>query len=170
MHSNFKSRGASASKDDGVIETLLRFLEFDDETKRLGKTLWDILAPRTDQVLDVFYQRVQRVGIEPLLSDTAIAALKIKQRAHWEALFRSDFDAEYMASVRRIGIRHRDIGLDLGSYVAAYMALKIEFTDLLVACTELPVLTRGRLIKALYRYVALDMALALSTYDAAILD
>jgi len=153
-----------------VIETLLQFLEFDDETKQLGKSLWNILAPRTEEILDIFYRRVQHVGIEPSLSDAAIAALKIKQRAHWEALFCSDFNAEYIAGVRRIGIRHRDVGLDLGFYVAAYMALKIEFIDLVIVRSELPVLAKGRLIRTLYKYVALDMALALATYDAAILD
>jgi len=152
------------------MNTLLQFLEFDDETRQLGKALWEILAPRTDDVLDTFYRRVRHAGLEPPLSDASIAALKVKQRAHWRGLFCSDFDDDYVASVRRIGIRHRDIGLDLATYVAAYMALKIEFTDLVVGRPELPVLAKGRLIKTLYKYVALDMALALSTYDAALID
>lgn len=153
-----------------MIETLLRFLEFDDDTRQLGKALWEILAPRTDDVLDTFYRRVQHAGLEPRLSDASVARLKIKQRAHWQGLFLADFDGDYIASVRRIGLRHREVGLDLAAYVAAYMALKIEFTDIVVARPELPVLAKGRLIKTLYKYVALDMALALSTYEVTLID
>ena len=153
-----------------MIATLLRFLEFNDETEQLGEVLWQILAPRIDQVLDAFYQRVQHAGIKPQLSDASVATLKIKQRAHWQGLLSANFDDRYIAGVQRIGIRHRDIGLDLASYVAAYMALKIEFTDIVVSRTELPVLAKGRLIKALYKYVALDMALSLSAYEVTVLD
>jgi Protoglobin len=162
-------QGLSAG-GDGVIDTLLRFLEFDDDTRQLGKVLWEILEPGADNVLDAFYRRVQLAGLEPSLSDASIARLKVKQRAHWQSLFCADFDNDYIASVRRIGIRHREVGLDLASYVAAYMALKIEFTDVVVARPELPVRAKGRLIKTLYKYVALDMALALSTYDVTLVD
>ena len=49
------------------------------------------------------------------------------------------------------------------------MVLKIEFANVIVR-SDLSVLTKGLLIKTLDKYVALDMALALSTFDAAILD
>ena len=54
-------------------------------------------------------------------------------------------------------------------YVAGYMTLKISFTNV-IAETALPPITKGRLIKSLDKFVAFDMALALSTYDAVVLD
>ena len=152
-----------------MIEQLLKFLDIDDDTKRLGQKLWQVLAPSVDTVLDRFYQKVHLARIEPQLSEATVVRLKAKQKAHWASLFHSEFDEQYMSGVHRIGIKHRDVDLKLTSYVAAYMVLKIEFANVIVR-SDLSVLTKGLLIKALDKYVALDMALALSTFDAAILD
>ena len=152
-----------------MIEQLRQFLEIDDDARRLALKLWQVLAPSIDAVLDDFYRKVRTSGIEPQLSDAVVARLKVKQKVHWASLFHSEFDEKYMSGVQRIGIRHRDVGLLLTHYAAAYMALKIEFVNVIVR-TDLPVLAKGHLIKTLDKYVALDMALALSTYDAAIVD
>jgi methyl-accepting chemotaxis protein len=152
-----------------VIEKLLRFLEIDEHQYKLAEALWGVLAPNADAVLDSFYHKVRQVGIEPLLTDDDVARLKERQKIHWERLFRARFDQDYLASVARIGLRHRGIGLDLGSYAAGYIGLKIEFGNVIVH-SELPVVAKGLLVKTLDKFVAVDMALALSTYDAALLD
>jgi len=156
-------------RGNGLIEQLLKFLDINDDTRRLGQSLWQVLAPSVDAVLDSFYLKVHLVGIEPQLPDATVVRLKAKQKAHWASLFHSEFDEQYITGVQRIGIKHRDIDLKLTSYVAAYMVLKIEFANVIVR-SDLSVLTKGLLIKTLDKYVALDMALALSTFDAAILD
>lgn len=66
-------------------------------------------------------------------------------------------------------MRHREIDLDLMWYVLGYAALKISFTEVIID-SQLPPITKGRLVKALEKYVAFDMALALSTYSAAVVD
>ena len=152
-----------------VVEQLLQFLDIDSNTQKLGHDLWDVLAPHMEPVLDGFYRRVQRAGIEPRLSDATVARLKKMQKAHWGSLLGAQFDQSYIERVGRIGIRHRDAGLDLGWYVAAYLALKAEFRNVIVQSTR-PTATKGLLIKTLDQYVAFDMALAVSTYSAAIVD
>ncbi len=152
-----------------MIEKLRQLLEIDDDVQKLGHDLWDVLGPNIDAVLDTFYQRVRQAGIEPWLSEAAVQRLKAKQRQHWESLFRMRFDDCYVAGARRVGIRHRDVGLDISSYIAGYAALKIEFVNVIVQ-THLPVLTKGLLIKTLDKYVAFDMAHAMSIYEAAIVD
>ena len=152
-----------------MIEKLLRFLEIDEQQYKLAEVVWKVLAPSADIVLDSFYHKVQQVGIEPLLTDDEVVRLKERQKVHWERLFRSRFDEDYLASVARIGLRHRGIGLDLGSYAAGYIGLKIEFGNVIVH-SELPVVAKGLLVKTLDKFVAVDMALAWSTYDAALLD
>jgi len=152
-----------------VIEQLKQFLDIDDDVQKLGRDLWDVLEPSIDMVLDTFYDKMRTAGMGPHLSDAAVARLKAKQRDHWESLFRSRFDEHYTTGARRVGIRHRDVNLDIPSYVAGYAALKIEFVNIIVQA-NLPVLTKGLLIKTLDKYVAFDMAQALTIYEAAIVD
>jgi hypothetical protein len=152
-----------------MIDGLLAFLEIDDETRRHGRELWTVLAPRTDRIIGDFYRRVQRAQISPHVTDEAIGRLKIQQRAHWSDLFNSRLGEEFAARVRRVSFRHREIALNPAWYVAGYMTLKIEFTKV-VAEAEMPPVNKGRLMKALDKFTALDMALALSAYDAVVLD
>jgi len=152
-----------------VIEQLRQFLDIDDDARRLGQKVWQVVAPSIDPVLDEFYRKVAEAGIEPQLSDTAVRRLKLKQKVHWASLFHSEFDEQYVRGTQRMGIQHRDVGLSLSHYISAYMVLKIEFANVIVRAA-LPVLTKGLLIKTLDKYVALDMALALSVYEAAVID
>jgi hypothetical protein len=112
---------------------------------------------------------VRSCAISAHVTDAAVAVLKGKQKEQWAALFSGRFDTEYVNSVRRVGIRHRDISLNPMWYVAGYMTLKIAFTNV-IAETALPPITKGRLIKTLDKFAAFDMALALSTYDAEVVD
>jgi hypothetical protein len=152
-----------------VIDKLRLFLDIDEETREMGHRLWAVLEPAADRVLDHFYMRVDRAQIQPRISGATLTRLKGKQKDHWASLFLSNFDERFVAGVHRIGIRHRDVGLNVASYVAGYMAIKIDFVNVIVH-TDLPTLTKGHLIRALDKYVAFDMALALSSYDAAIID
>jgi hypothetical protein len=107
--------------------------------------------------------------VSPHVTDAVIERLKGRQKEHWTSLFEGQFDAGYINSVRHVGIRHRDVALNRMWYVAGYITLKISFTNV-IAKTALPPITKGRLIKSLDKFVAFDMALALSTYDAVVLD
>ncbi len=120
-------------------------------------------------MIERFYAKVRTHDISPHVTDEAIERLKERQKNHWASLFGAQFDEGYVNSVRKIGIRHRDIALNPMWYVAGYMLLKIEFTRVVVEA-PLPPITKGRLIKTLDKFAAFDMALALSTYDAAVLD
>ena len=162
--------GSAAAAARQSIEQLLKLLDIDEVTRRHGQQLWEILAPSIDAVLDVFYQKLVHAHVEPLLSDgPTIVRLKRQQKAHWASLFNSQFDERYINRVQRMGVRHVDVGLRLRHYVAAYMLLKIEFANVIVR-TDLCALTKGLQIKTLDKYVALDMAIALSSYDVTIVD
>lgn len=161
---------AVSSKPGSMIDVqLLRFLEIDDETRTYAAHLWQIVEPKLPMVIEVFYGKVRRTLYGEALSDEVIARLKEAQRKHWTMLFTSDFSEDYLNSVRRVGLRHRDISLDPTWYVAAYMALKIEFVNIIVR-SDHSVITKGHLIRTLDRYFAIDMGIALSTYMAAVLD
>jgi hypothetical protein len=152
-----------------MIEKLFQFLNIDAETRASASLLSDLLVPHVDEVVEEFYNKVEDLGISAHIDSRAISALKQKQKQHWIALFQSQFQDDYFAGVRRIGVRHRDIELNPMWYVAGYMRLKLAFVEVVIR-SHLPAVTKGQLVKTLDKYIAIDMALALSTYDAVILD
>ncbi|MFA6267053.1 MAG: protoglobin domain-containing protein [Pseudolabrys sp.] len=152
-----------------MIAQLLSFIEITEETERQGPDIWRLLEPRADAILAAFYTKVQGFHVNHKVTDATIAPLIAKQKLHWAALFGSRFDEDYANSVRRIGIRHREINLELTWYVLGYEALKIAFTEAIID-SALPPIQKGRLVKTLGKYIAFDVALALSTYEAAVLD
>jgi len=151
------------------IPELLRFIEIDDTTKQQGPEIWQLVEPYADGIITDFYRRVKTFEISSHITDPTIGRLIVKQKDHWAALFDSRFETDYANSVRRIGIQHHDVSLSPMWYVLGYLALKIAFTEVLAA-TALPPIRKGRLMMALEKYVAFDMALAMSTYSAVLFD
>jgi hypothetical protein len=152
-----------------MVDRLLRFLEVDDATKASGVTLSKLLAPQLDGIIERFYSRVQEFDLNPHVNERSIAALRIKQKQHWIDLFNSQFDENYLLNTRRIAVRHRDAELNPMWYVAGYMRLKLAFIEVILK-SRLPVESKGRMIKTLDKYIAIDMALALGTYGPVVLD
>lgn len=152
-----------------MIDKLLDFLDVDAATRRSGKLLSDLLEPQLDGIIDRFYARVQSFDINPHVTNRTIGALKISQKRHWVELFNSQFDESYLRNVRRIAVRHRDIDLDPMWYIAGYMRLKLAFIEAIIR-SKFPVEVKGQLVKTLDKYIAIDMALALGTYDTVVLD
>jgi hypothetical protein len=154
---------------DTTISNLATFLEFDDETKTRGNELWQLLQPHADVVIERFYEKVKAGAVSDRITDDVIERLKGRQKEHWTTLFAGRFDADYINSVRQVGIRHRDIALNPMWFVAGYMALKIAFTNV-IAEAPLPPITKGRFIKMLDKFTAFDMAVAMSAYNAVLVD
>jgi hypothetical protein len=151
-----------------MINRLLVFLEVDADTIAAGEMLSDLIAPQLDEIIEDFYDHVYANDISPFVTAAAIPALKEKQKQHWLALFKSRFGPDYCASARRIAIRHRDIDLNPLWYVAGYSRLKLAYVETIMN-SEFGPLTKRKLVKALEQYIAIDMALALSTYEATVL-
>jgi len=152
-----------------MIDRLLKFLDVDDTTKASGATLSKLLAPQLDGIIERFYSRVQEFDLNPHVNERSVAALKIKQKQHWIDLFNSQFDENYLHNTRRIAVRHRDVELNPMWYIAGYMRLKLAFIEVIIK-SRLPVERKGQMIKTLDKYIAIDMALALGTYDTVVLD
>jgi hypothetical protein len=152
-----------------MIAQFQNFIGITEETKRQGPEIWALIEPRADELLATFYVKVRAFHINANVTDAVIPPLIAKQKKHWAALFGSRFDEDYANSVRRLGIRHREIQLDMMWYVLGYEALKIAFTEAIID-SALPPIKKGRLVKTLGKYIAFDVALALSPYQAELLD
>jgi hypothetical protein len=141
-----------------------RFLEIDEADKVAARSLWAILSPEISDIVGRFYAKLRRSEIAFYISDDVVERLKEKQRAHWAKLFGSQFDDEYLRSVRRVGIRHREIRLGSAWYVAGYMVLKMDIINCILRA-PIPTTQKGIFLKVAEKYVALDMVIALSAYD-----
>jgi len=163
------SLAGSNQEAHNIVEQLRDFIEIDDTSKQYARVLLALFTAHADDIVGEFYRKIQRSAIGSYVSDDAIDRLKPKQKAHWETLFNSDFNRDYVQSVRRIGIRHRDIALSPTWYVAGYAKLKIELMKR-IAALDAPSDKNNCLMMTLEQYVAIDMALALASYDSVILD
>lgn len=152
-----------------MIAKLLKFMQVDAAAKASAATLSTLLTPRIDDIIDQFYDKIRALDISPNVSIQTVATLKTRQKEHWIELFRSQFEEDYLRNVRRIAMRHRDVELSPMWYVAGYMTLKLSFIEVILKSTH-PIEIKGQLIKTLDKYIAIDMALALSVYDTVILD
>ena len=148
------------------LESYLHLFEITDVDRDAAHLLWTVLEPQIDGIVSRFYAKIRQSEIGFHISDGTVERLKKKQREHWTKLFSSKFDEDYSRSVRRIGIRHRDIELGSSWYVAGYMVFKMDIINAILHA-DVSMVQRGRLLRAAEKYVALDMVIALSAYDNA---
>jgi hypothetical protein len=163
------SLASAVGETRDIIEQLRDFLEIDDMTKQYARVLLALFTGCGDEIIIDFYGKIQKSVIGPYVTDDAVARLISKQKAHWVALFNSDFGRDYLLSVRRIGIQHRDIALNPLWYVAGYTKLKLSMIER-IAALDVSQDKKSSLVTALEKYVAMDMALALATYHSVIVD
>lgn len=151
------------------MEKLISFLEIDPVAQLHAAAIWLLIEHRVDHIIEIFYADVRRSDTALALSDQTIQRLKVTQREHWRALFESRLDLQYFNRASLIGIRHAQIGLDSKWYIAGYARIKSDFARTILS-TELPLTTKTAFVVTLDKYVALDMALAVSSYTSLLLD
>jgi methyl-accepting chemotaxis protein len=144
----------------------------DDDTRRslaeFAPTLKDLLPP----ILDAFYSHLKKHPemMKFFSSESRVTHARTAQFDHWIRLFSGRFDADYFASVKKIGLTHSRIGLEPQWYIGAYT---FTLNRLVEAATRLhqsrlrPKAARTKLaslLKAINQAVTLDMDLAISVY------
>jgi hypothetical protein len=162
QHVLFELTGASMDK-------LIRFLDIDPTAQLHAAAIWLLIEHRVDHTIEVFYADMRQSDPALGLNDQTVRRLKVKQREHWRALFESRLDLQYFNSASLIGIRHSQIGLDPKWYIAGYARIKNDFSRVILNA-ELPLTTKASFLVTLDKYVALDMALAISSYTSLLLD
>lgn len=151
------------------MQELMRYLGIDKRTELLAERLWYLLEDWIDEIISGFYGSTRHSSAAQLLDDATIARLKVRQKEHWQTLFLSAFDEHYARSVSMIGVKHHEIGLDPKWYIAGYAIIKAAFAEKIMEA-PLPMKAKTALIVTLEKYVAIDMALALSAYSSWLVD
>lgn len=151
------------------MEKLIHFLKIDPQARREAATIWLLIEHRVEPAIQTFYAEVKRSDATLPLSSQFITRLTAKQKDNWCALFESRLDDQYFNNASLIGINHSEIGLDPKWYIAGYMRIKRDFLQTILTSTLLPQ-TKAGLVDTLDKYVALDMALAISSYTSLLID
>jgi methyl-accepting chemotaxis protein len=148
---------------------IAHYLGIDERTQRFGELAWRIVDADMERVLERFYTRTRERDSGVALDHETITRLKVKQKEHWKALFEGEFDEAFFRRASMIGLRHHEIGLSASWYIAGYSIIKLELIRLVMKA-PFALAIQIELVLTLERYVALDMACALSSYSAWIVD
>jgi len=157
------------SRDDQGRETRIRFMRIDARTGELLREFWKIVEPALPTILEGFYNHITR---EPQLARMIggdIPRLKAAQGSHWARLFNGRFDHDYMKGVRSIGLIHNKIGLEPRWYIGGYNFVLGQLAALAVGQYRWKPRHLSEVLAAMNSAVMLDMDLAISVYQEAML-
>jgi methyl-accepting chemotaxis protein len=150
--------------------TRMRFMMIENSTSVALREFWPKIQGKLPEILEGFYQHMVK---EPKLAEmlgTQISRLKGAQGAHWERLFNGRFDDAYMEGVRTIGLVHNRIGLEPRWYIGGYAYVLSKITALAVQSYRWRPKRLAEVIGAVNSAVMLDMDLAISVYQEALLE
>ena len=158
-----------AANSDNDRETRMRFMRIDARTGTLLQDFWKVVEPALPDVLEGFYRHVAGEPQLARLIGNDIPRLKLAQTSHWSRLFNGRFDHEYMQGVRRIGFLHNKIGLEPRWYIGGYNFVLSQLTALAVNQYRWKPARLSATLTALNCAVLLDMDVAISVYQEAML-
>jgi len=150
-------------------ETRLRFMRIDEEARALLRGFWPTLEPSLPAILDDFYDHVMRESHLAKLIGNDAPRLKTAQRAHWKRLFDGRFDEAYVAGVRTIGMVHNKIGLEPRWYIGGYNFVLNRLVEIAAKSCRWQARKLPKLLRAINSAVMLDMDIAISVYQDALL-
>jgi len=150
-------------------EVRMRFMHIDARTGELLREFWKVVEPALPTVLEGFYQHVTREPQLARMIGRDIPRLKAAQGSHWARLFNGRFDHEYLQGVRTIGLIHNKIGLEPRWYIGGYNFVLSQLATLAVRQYRWKPGHLSKVLTALNCAVMLDMDIAISVYQEAML-
>jgi|AraplaMF_Cvi_mMS_1032046.scaffolds.fasta_scaffold00243_5 hypothetical protein len=153
-----------------MMAQITRYLGIDTRTQLLAGRLWNLLDEPSGLVIAEFYRRTRHSHPGVLLDERTVNRLMIKQKEHWHSLFNSGFDQAYLRRATKVGIMHHELGLDPKWYIAGYALMKAQLAEQLLFDASIPLPLKAALVVTLEKYVAVDMALTLSSYSDWLVD
>jgi len=158
---------------DDHVDARLRFLEIDADTRAALREFRPEVEAHLPAILDEFYELVRQwPDVSRMFGgDSHMAHAKAKQVEHWMLIASGDFDAGYVASVRRIGQVHAKLGLEPRWYIAGYSFITSRLYGHIVDHFAPRTMKKGddvarqmRFAKAINKAAMLDMDFAISIY------
>jgi methyl-accepting chemotaxis protein len=151
-------------------EARMRFMEVSEVTSGALRDFWKVLEPQLPAILDDFYAHL---CAEPQLANligVQTPRLKQAQGTHWARLFAGTFDDGYMQSVRTVGLTHNRIGLEPRWYIGGYKFVMNRLVEVAVKKYRWNPTRLAHALSAINTAICLDMDLAISTYQEAMVE
>jgi uncharacterized protein YoxC len=155
--------------ENGDLVARKRFMRITPETTEVMRAFWKFVEPNLPAILDGFYQHV---ASEPYLRarvGDSTARLKRAQTNHWQRLFSGNFDAAYYESVHTIGLVHHKTGLEPRWYIGGYAYVLDRLAEIAVRAYRWSPSKMRKVLAAVNAAVMLDMDIAISVYQEALL-
>ena len=157
------------------LKQRLAFIQIDDAAKASLAAQHDNIEAALPLALDQFYRVLRETPeVRRFFSDeTQIQGAKSAQIKHWGRILRGQFDADYVASVTRIGETHARIGLEPRWYIGGYTLIIEHLMRVIIASSmKRGIFDKPRdvsdAVSALLKCAMLDMDIVITTYlDAA---
>jgi methyl-accepting chemotaxis protein len=154
------------------IDDRLEFAQIDADTKDVLKSLQPLIAKILPSVLDEFYDHLKKYPAMAKMfgGQAGMDRARAMQFDHWKRIAEGVFDADYVASVTRIGHRHNIIGLEPQWYIGGYSFIASRIVQsLTLEILQGPFSARRRhelaqALDAFIKALMLDTDLAISTY------
>ena len=154
------------------LATRLTFNHIDAQTVALLKEAREFVIPAMPAILDGFYDHVGRFSETNTFfrSREHMMHAKAMQMKHWAIILEGRFDADYEASVTRIGEVHNKLGLEPRWYIGGYNALLSALVSEIALRVPGRLLDRGSASKkaamqqAIINAAMLDMDIAITVY------
>ncbi len=156
--------------DSHEIAARLRYFRIDSATSEALREFWPAVKRALPDVLDGFYRHLASEPALARLVGSQAERLKTAQGAHWARLFDGRFDESYVRGVRSIGLAHHKIGLELRWYIGGYTFVLSRLTELAIDTYGWRKKRAREVIAAVHSAVMLDMDLAISVYQHALLE
>ncbi|QIP04545.2 globin-coupled sensor protein [Bradyrhizobium symbiodeficiens] len=147
----------------------MRFMRIDAGTGELLRGFWTSVEDALPDILDGFYRHVSSEPRLAALIGGDMPRLKKAQSSHWARLFNGRFDHDYMHGVRMIGLIHNKIGLEPRWYIGGYNFVLCQLVALAVKKYRWAPTRMANVLAALNTAVMLDMDIAISAYQEAML-
>ena len=144
-------------------------MRIDERTGKLLREFWKVLEPALPTILEGFYTHVAKESQLAAMIGDDIPRLKRAQGTHWARLFNGRFDPDYMQGVRAIGLVHNKVGLEPRWYIGGYNFVLSQLVQLAIAQYRWKPQQLAEVITAVDCAVILDMDLAISVYQEAML-
>ncbi|MBC9875857.1 chemotaxis protein [Bradyrhizobium sp. INPA01-394B] len=160
---------STVSEESQDRDGRMRFMRIDADSGALLREFWISVEHALPDILDGFYRHVSSEPRLAALIGNDMPRLKKAQGSHWARLFNGRFDHDYMHGVRMIGLIHNKIGLEPRWYIGGYNFVLCRLVALAVSKYRWTPARMIGVLNALNSAVMLDMDIAISAYQEAML-
>jgi methyl-accepting chemotaxis protein len=156
--------------NDGDLASRTRFMRITPASMAVLRNFWKIVEPALPGIFDGFYSHAASEPKLKAMLGEKIPHLKQAQAAHWRRLFAGQLDSAYYASIHAIGLVHQRIGLEPRWYIGGYAYVLDRLTELAVRAHRFSPARLQATLAAVNAHVMLDMDIAISVYQEALLN